>query len=65
METPLEMCDRHVSEGLKRLARHDTLTAGFKQPGKSDLAERAEFRRCLVAFQADAEHHAARLRAKV
>ena len=65
METPLEMCDRHVSEGLERLARHDAITAGFKLSGRLARVERADFRLRLVEFQTNAEQHAARLRAKV
>ena len=65
METPLEMCDRHVKEGLGRLARHDAMTDALDQSGRTDLANAARmFRERLVEFQADAESHAARLRAQ-
>jgi hypothetical protein len=65
METPLEMCDRHVIEAIERLARQDAMIAALDRSGRSDLAYAArEFRMRLVEFQADARRHGARLRAK-
>ena len=63
METPLQMCDRHVTEGLERLVRHDVRIASLAQLGSSRLLDAAlDFQERLLEFQADAERHAARLR---
>jgi hypothetical protein len=65
METPLEMCDRHVREGIQRLIRHDAMIDALEQLGRWDLADAAfAFRQRIVEFQEDAQRHAARLRAQ-
>jgi hypothetical protein len=59
-ETPFEMTQRHVDEGLHRIDRQLKLIADLQNKGLLDLQQRAtEFLLEMRIFQQEAEEHLA------
>ena len=59
-ETALQMAQRHVNEGQKRIARQEALIAELVRDGHDHmLPEANDLLRRMQEFQAEAEQHVA------
>ncbi len=64
-ETPLEQCQRHVSEGVERIAKQEALIAGLERDGHEQMVPAAQtLLTALKATQQLGEEHLAREIAK-